>query len=109
MKQIRYTISNDNIRKLRKMCTIEQFRNDNLSQESSKHQFKNIREQYVKIFSNLMENGVIDKCDPEMLALEFFAPATLLIQQSDREPEKMDELMATIERYNDYFIARHFK
>lgn len=109
LRQIRYTITNDNVRKLRKMCTIEQFRNDNLSAEASKHQFKNIREQYKTIFAGLMEAGVIEKTDPEMLAMEFFAPATLLIQQCDREPEKTEEIIADIERYTDFFIAQHFK
>lgn len=109
MKQIRFTVTNDNVRKLRKMCTIEQFRNDNLSNEASKHQFKNIREQYEAIFANLMAVGAIEKTDSDLLAMEYFAPATLMIQQCDREPERTEEIIAEIERYFDFFIARHFK
>ena len=69
LRQIRYTITNDNVRKLRKMCTIEQFRNDNLSAEASKHQFKNIREQYKTIFAGLIEAGVIDLAAREDMLL----------------------------------------
>ena len=37
----------------------------------------------------------------------YFAPATLMIQQCDREPERTEEIIAEIERYFDFFIARH--
>ncbi len=80
MNQIRFTIEDDKIKKLRKMGTIEQFRNPHFSRQTSEHQFDNMQRQFTAIFKSLMDKGILDNDDPEMMAMEYYAPVSLLIQ-----------------------------
>ena len=109
MGQIKFTIEDDKIKKLRKMGTIEQFRNSHFRRQTSEHQFDNMQRQFTAIFKGLMDRGVLEENDPEMMAMEYFAPVSLLIQLADREPERKDEVMGKVERYIDFFLDRYFK
>ncbi|MBP3753503.1 MAG: TetR/AcrR family transcriptional regulator [Lachnospiraceae bacterium] len=109
MNQIRFTIEDDKIKKLRKMGTIEQFRNPHFSRQTSEHQFDNMQRQFTAIFKSLMDKGVLDNDDPEMMAMEYYAPVSLLIQLCDREPDRKEEVMGKVEKYIDFFLNRYFK
>ncbi|MBR3103795.1 MAG: TetR/AcrR family transcriptional regulator [Lachnospiraceae bacterium] len=108
MHQLGYTMTDERVRKFRRMYTIEQFRNDNLRDRASDFQLNNIMHQFEEIFKELIKLGAIAECDPEMLAMEYCAPVSLLIQLCDREPERYDEIMVKIEKYIDHFIAKNF-
>ncbi len=108
MNQIRFTIEDDNVKKLRKMGTIEQFRNPHFSRQTSEHQFDNMQRQFTAIFKGLMDKGVLEENDPEMMAMEYYAPVSLLIQLCDREPDRKDEVMKKVEKYIDFFLTRYF-
>ncbi len=108
MNQIRFTIEDDNVKKLRKMGTIEQFRNPHFSRQTSEHQFDNMQRQFSAIFKGLMDKGVLEENDPEMMAMEYYAPVSLLIQLCDREPDRKDEVMKKVEKYIDFFLNRYF-
>lgn len=109
MRQIKFTISDDRVKKLRKMSTIEQFRNDSMSKQTTLHQFTNLENLFVGILAGMMEDGIVEKCDPKDLALELFAPTSLLIQLCDREPDREAEVLDRIERHLDFFIAHYCK
>ena len=109
MNQIRFTIEDDNIKKLRKMGTIEQFRNPHFSRQTSEHQFDNMQRQFTAIFKNLMDKGILENDDAEMMAMEYYAPVSILIQLADREPDRKDEVMGKVEKYIDFFLDRYFK
>ena len=109
LRQIRFTISDETVMKMRKMYTIEQFGNEEIGKLATIFQYNNIAGLYKNIFGKMMEAGTIKKCDPELLALEYFAPATLMIQLCDREPERIDEAMSIIERHIDFFIDTHLR
>ena len=108
MHQLGYTMTDDRVRKFRRMYTIEQFRNESLRDRASDYQLNNIMHQFEAIFKQLMKLGAIAECDPEMLAMEYCAPVSLLIQWCDREPERYDEILVKIEKYIDHFIAKNF-
>ena len=108
MRQIQYTLSDRTIRKFRKVCTIEQFRDDLLKSQTNKYQFHNIHDQYTGIFAALIKKGLLPEQDPEMIALEYFAPVSLLIQMCDREPSREQEVVEKCERFIDYFIENKF-
>lgn len=48
------------------------------------------------------------KGDPEIVALEFIAPVSLMIQLHDREPNRKKEILKTIKKHMDEFINRYF-
>ena len=108
MRQLRYTIFDERVRKFRKLFTIEQYRNDFMRAQASDYALNNIKNQYILIFSNMMENGTLPKCDPEMLAMEYCAPVTLWLQLCDREPKYCDEIIEKAEKYIDFFIEKTF-
>ena len=58
------------------------------------------------VFKRMMDEGTMVRCNPEIAALEFIAPVSLLIQLCDRAPDKEDEVMTTIEEHIDIFIER---
>ncbi|MCR5390744.1 MAG: TetR/AcrR family transcriptional regulator [Lachnospiraceae bacterium] len=108
MHQITYTLTDERVIRVRKMITIEQFRNEFLSRKSSEHQPSFMLKQYTGIFAELIKNGEIPEEDSEMLALEYVSPVSLMIQICDREPDRKEEILKKIERYIDYFIGIHF-
>ena len=89
--------------------TIEQFRNPHFSRQTSEHQFDNMQRQFTAIFKSLMDKGILDNDDPEMMAMEYYAPVSLLIQLCDREPDRKEEVMGKVEKYIDFFLNRYFK
>ena len=107
MKQIKFTISNDMVIKIRKMLTIEQFRSKKLCEQTTLHQYEIPKAVYVKLFTRMMEDGEIRKCDPDILAHEYVAPVTILIQLCDRSPQMKDEVLKKAEAFIDLFIEQN--
>lgn len=108
MGQLRFTMNDDTVKKLRRMLTIEQFHTDFMREQATIHQFTNILNQYSGIISGLMAKGLIKKGDAEILALEYTSPMSMLIQLCDREPERMDQATAMIEKHIDHFTDTYF-
>lgn len=109
MHQIAYTVTNEHIIKVRRMITIEQYKDELFSKKVTEHMSDFMIKQYVSIFTDLIKNGALLEEDPEMLAMEYVYPVSMLIQTCDREPEKKEETLKKIERYIDYFIKVHFE
>ena len=101
------TINNETIVKMRKVLNIEQYRNHVLAEHATWHSITKMKELYTEIFSRLIDEGVMIKGDPEIFAMEFYSPTTLLIHMIDRQPEKKSDAIATIERYIDSYIERY--
>lgn len=105
---IRFTIVTDKVRKLRKMMTIEQFRDERFSRNATKYQYDNINGLFIRIFTDLIKKGMVEAHDPEQLALMYYSPVSVMIQICDREPERIDECMKKIEDNIDLFIDKFF-
>ena len=106
--QIKFTMTDDMMIRVRKMLTLEQFKNEFLKEKASFHQFYFLQKMFTDIFRSLIKQGVIEDEDPEILAIEYFAPVSILMQLCDREPDKKDEVMGMIELCIDRFIKRTF-
>ncbi len=109
MNQIRYTMPNPRVRKMRKLCSIEQFRNDQLRTKLTEHEISTPRDQFTKIFDTMVKEGTLEPCDTKQLAFAYIAPISLLIMKCDRDPDKFEECLKEAEEYIDFFIATHFK
>ena len=103
MGRIAFTIKDPVIRKTRMFLVQEQFRNERISEVTSRHQLDGIQKMYVKILEGMIQKGTIKKDDPEMLAMELTAPVALLIAKADRQPRCEKEIMGGIEKH-----LRHF-
>ena len=57
MHQILFTLNNENVRKMRRLFTIEQYRNAGFAKRATRHQIKNMQEQFIQIFKRMMDAG----------------------------------------------------
>ena len=55
----------------------------------------------------MMEKGILKQDDPEYLALEFVAPATLLLHIYDRQPEREAEVLDKVRKHFEHFAKTY--
>ena len=103
MGRVRFTIQDPIIKKVRIFLVQEQFRNDRLAEITTRHQTDGIRKMFAGILAGMMAAGLVVKDDPDLLALELTAPASLLIAKADRQPQCEEDVLQTIEKH-----IRHF-
>lgn len=109
LKRILFTLHDPMIRKVRRMLTMEQFRNQSIALLTTKYNIDSVQGLYQRIFQEMMDNGIMKQDDPKLLSMSFAAPVSLLIQMCDREPEREQEAMERIEIYFRYFAEQHGK
>ena len=62
---------------------------------------------YRELFRLMIETGTMRSGNPEILAMQFALPVSILIQLCDREPEREREIMERIEAHFRYFADEH--
>lgn len=107
MKKIQFTMHDDIVRKTRRILLMEQFRSKRIAEIATRYYFENFQQVYTGILSGLMENGSIKKGNPELLALEFTSPVSLLIQVYDRQPEREEEVLNKIRKHFEHFAKEY--
>ena len=107
MRMANLTIHDDKIMKTRKVLTLEQFRDERARDLATKHFLTGLTEMFSRIFSGMMDKGLIRRDDPAMLALTYAAPISALIHLCDREPEKTEAATAQIEAFSRHFVATY--
>jgi len=107
MERIAFTMHDPMIRRMRMFLVQEQFRNERLSELTTRHQTIGVRKMYEKIIDNMMKNGLFKKEDPMMLALELVSPAVLMIAQADRQPQHEKEILIDLEKFIRHFCDVH--
>lgn len=103
LQRLAFTIHDPQIVKVRRLLAMEQFRNEKLKALTTQHHLTRLQSMNAACLSHLMALGRVKKADPELLALEFTAPVTLLVHLIDREPEKEQEAMDLIRRHMSLF------
>ena len=93
------------ISQVRRMMTIEQFRNKKVAELFTKRYVEQITDYHAGIFAFLIKTGRVKDCDPQDLALLYVAPIITLIGVCDRQPEKEAECL---EKLADH-VALFFK
>ena len=93
------------IKKVRRFCNKEQYRDGKIAELTSKHQLTENQEMYALILEKMMEKNLIRKLDSSLLALEIVAPVSILLGIADREPDRIDEVWNRINAYLDHFIT----
>lgn len=106
---LKFTLRNEMAQKMRRIFTIEQYRNEMLAERATERQMTDMMGLYEGIFQRLMKEGVMVKEDPKLCALEFVAPITLMIQYSDRYPDKTEEAIKMAAKHMDLFLDRFFE
>ena len=104
MKMADITIHDEKIVMTRKLLTIEQFRDDRARELATKHFLTGLKEMFTYIFEGMMNNGLLRRDDPEMLAFAYTTPISALIHLCDRETEKTDDALAQIKAFSEHFV-----
>lgn len=100
-----YSLHNDNIRKFRKMITIEQFRSPSLGELYTRRFSERLVDYHAEIFRNLIAAGVIYGGDTNALALMYVAPVITLIGVCDRQPEREAECLEKLKSHVKQFYS----
>ena len=103
MGRIQFTIHDDIVQKTRRILAMEQFRSKRMAELTSRYHLENLQQMYTEIFAGLMEKGILKKYNPELLALEFVSPVSLLIHMYDRQPEREEEVLDKIRKHFEHF------
>jgi Transcriptional regulator len=109
LASLNFTLNNETAKKMRRLTTIEQFRNEALSKQTTRHQLTYLKDLYTSIFQKMMERGEMIEGDASIYALQFISPITIMIQYMEREPDKKDEAFEMINKHIDVFIDLYFK
>ena len=104
MRMADFTIHDEKVVMTRKLLTIEQFRDERARDLATKHFLTGLTEMFTRIFSGMMDRGLLRRDDPAMLAFAYTAPISALIHLCDREPEQTEEAMRQIEAFSRHFI-----
>ncbi len=107
MQMVNFTVHDERIIMTRKVLTLEQYRDARARKLATKHFLTGLTELFARIFSGMMDKGLLRQDDPGLLAFAYTAPISALIHLCDREPEKTDEAMAQIEAFSRHFIKTY--
>ena len=107
MRMADLTIHDEQIVKTRKLLTLEQFRDDRARDLATKHFLTGLTEMFTHIFAGMMDNGMLRRDDPAMLAFAFATPISALIHLCDREPEETEDAIRKIEAFSRHFITTY--
>ena len=109
MERISFTMRDPMIRKIRMLLVQEQFRNERISEVTTRHQLDGVQRMFAKIIKGMMNEGIVIKDDPKLLAVELTAPAVLQIARSDRQPQCGEECMKYIEKHLRHFCKIYMR
>lgn len=107
LKLFTYFLHDDYASKFRKMLTIEQFHDADLSSLYQKQYIDDPLSYQAAIFSLLSANGYLSQDNINIMALHFYAPIYMLLTVCDRQPEREKEILQLIEQHIRQFNRRY--
>lgn len=107
IRHIRFILHNPQVSRIRKLLTIEQFRNEQLSQLQTKQNYSDIMNYFTGFISFLIHNGKLKDDEPEIMAAQLCLPISVWINLCDREPEREPESTDLIERHVRQFFKMY--
>lgn len=104
LRRIEFVMRDTQIKKVRRFCNKEQYRDGKIAALTSKHQLTGNQEMYALILEKMVEKKLIRRFDSKLLALELVSPVTLMLGIIDREPHRTDEMLTQIDAHLTHFI-----
>ena len=109
MERISFTMRDPIIRKTRRLLVQEQFRNERISEVTTRHQLDGVQRMFARIIKEMMDEGIVAQDDPKLLAVELTAPAVLQIARTDRQPQCEKESLEYIEKHLRHFCKVYMR
>ena len=104
MRMVDFTVHDEKVIMTRKVLTLEQFRDERARELATKHFLTGLTDIFTRIFTGMMDKGLLRKDDPAMLAFAYTTPISALIHLCDREPEKTEDAIRQVEAFSRHFI-----
>lgn len=101
---IKYIIHDPKVSKVRRMLTIEQFRNREMALLQTKHNYTDVMRYFTGLVQFLISKGKLSDHDPKVMAAQLCLPISVWINYCDREPEKESLITELIERHVMHFF-----
>lgn len=98
-----FFLHDDYAANFRKLLTIEQFQNNDLAAMFTKQYADDPLSYQGMLFSMLIQAGVMQPSDPQIMALQFYAPIHLLLTICDRHPDREEDALQTLEQHIHQF------
>lgn len=98
-----FFLHDDYSSKFRKMLTMEQFHDNDLSHLYSKQYVDDPLSYQSAIFTLISTSGTLKNMKPNIMALHFYAPIYMLLTVCDRQPERESEAVQLIEEHIKQF------
>lgn len=108
-EQIHFIIHDPMISKVRKMLTIEQFRNEYMSKLQTMRNYTNVMKYFTGLMRFFIRSGKLKDCDAEIMAAQLSLPVSVWINLCDREPDREGEIMALVGRHVRQFFSLYGK
>jgi Transcriptional regulator len=94
---------------IRRMLTMEQYRNRELAEMYRQVSFDASLEYQSRLFEALIDAGCFIRTDPYILALEFFAPIFLIFYKFDNDSASLKEARELFGRHIEHFTKVYSK
>lgn len=107
--QTKFLLHNDNVVKIRRFLTIEQFRNPEICRIQNKQIYTNVLDYNKSLIQKMIDQKILINADLEIMASEFAFPVTAWINLCDRYPNKEKEVMKNIEKHVTLFMKMYKK
>jgi len=107
MRMVNFTVHDERIVQSRKLLLAEQFHNERARDLANHYFLYGTESIFTKIFSGMMEKGIIRRCDPAILAFSYTSPITALVHLCDRDPAREPEAMEKLKAFVGHFTAEY--
>lgn len=107
LHQLQFTIHDSQIKKCRRIFTMEQYRSKKIAALATNHFVFGLETMYTEIFDGMIKKNLLKSYNPEILAMEYVSTVTLCIQTIDREPERETEQFEKIQKHLVHFIQMY--
>lgn len=94
-----YFLHDKHMKLFRKLLTIEQFHDSELAELYSKQYYNDPLSYQSDLFRIYIAAGKFKQVDPDILALQFYAPIYTLLTVCDRQPDMEQEALKMIEAH----------
>lgn len=94
-----YYLHDSYTKRFRKMLTIEQFRDKELSSVYAKQYFDDPLSYQGMLFGLLVQNGILATDNVPIMTLHFYAPIYTLLTVCDRDPSREEECLKLLEEH----------
>lgn len=104
-----FNLKDEYASQFRRLLSIEKYKNKDIEAIYRKVCFDSILAYQSKLFAQMIKQGYMKEIDPYIMALQFYSPIFLLLNQYDGIPEKEEEALALLGKHIEQFDTLYRK